>query len=139
MVNEVNDEESPIKVIRRDVQINELLCFVMCKSKVLTNVHLSKLCCDTYDEQTIRSAKNMLLKCVSLPDNDKRKKRRRTKVKATMMQNIMSIFYEMSPDDVPKFVAQDLNNLPPLTMDSFDMSRIIHEMTSVKSQLKILQ
>ena len=45
----------------------------------------------------------------------------------------------MSPDDVPKFVAQDLNNLPPLTMDSFDMSKIIDEMTSVKSQLQILQ
>ena len=30
-------------------------------------------------------------------------------------------------------------NLPPKTMDSFDMSRIVHEMTSVKSQLQILQ
>ena len=139
MANEVNDEESPIKVIRHDVQINEFLCFVMCKSKVLTNVHLSKLCCDTCDEQTIRSAKDMLLKCVSLPDNDKRKKRRRTKVKATIMQDIMSIFYRMSSDDVSKFVTQDLNNLPPLTMDSFDMSILIHEMTSVKSQLQILQ
>ena len=110
----------------------------MCKSKVLTNVNLSKLCCVTYDEQTIRSAKDMLLKCVSLPDNDKRKKRRGTKVKATMMQDIMLIFYEISPDDVPNFVAQDLNNPPRLTMDSFDMSRIILEMTSFKSQLQIL-
>ena len=139
MANKVNDEESPIKVIWRDVHINELLCFVMCKSKVLTNVHLSKLCCDTYDEKTIRSAKDMLLKCVSIPDNDKRKKRRHTQVKATMMQDIMSIFYEMSLDDVPKFDVQNLNILPPLPMDSFDMSRIIHEMTSVKSQLQKLQ
>ena len=90
MGNEINDEESAIKVIRHELQINELMCFVMCTSKVLTNVHLSKLCCDTYDEQTIRSAKDMLLKCVSLPDNNKHKKRRRTKVKATMMQDIMS-------------------------------------------------
>ena len=111
MVDAVAADECPIKVIREDVQVNELLCFVACKSNIITNAHLSKLCCDTYDESTIREAKDLLLKSVSLPNNDKRKTRRRTKVKTTNMQDILSIYCEMKSGRLPKFVAEDLNNL----------------------------
>ena len=139
MVDAVAADECPIKVIREDVQVNELLCFVACKSNIITNAQLSKLCCDTYDESTIREAKDLLLKSVSLPNNDKRKTRRRTKVKTTNMQDILSIYCEMKPGRLPKFVAEDLNNLPPLTLDNFDMGGIIQQMNSMKLQLKTLQ
>ena len=45
----------------------------------------------------------------------------------------------MKPGRLPKFVAEDLNNLPPLTLDNFDMGGIIQQMNSMKSQLKTLQ
>ena len=45
----------------------------------------------------------------------------------------------MKPGRLPKFVAEDLNNLHPLTLDNFDMGGIIQQMNSMKLQLKTLQ
>ena len=48
-------------------------------------------------------------------------------------------FLELTLDDVPLFVANNLRNLPPLSMDNFDMSRVIHDMEIIKLQMKVLQ
>ena len=134
-----NNDTCPIKIVRHDVQINELLCFVGSKSQIMANPQISKLCCDFYDISTIQTAKDVLLRSVSLPEGDKRKSRRRSKISQTNMQDIITIFYEMKPGEHPVFVAKNLNNLPPLTMNNFDMSHIIEEMSCIKAKLKILQ
>ena len=55
-----------VKTVRHDIQVNELLCFIGCKSKIMPNPQLSKLCCDFYDVPTTQTAKDVLLKSVSL-------------------------------------------------------------------------
>ena len=120
-----------VKTVRHDIQVNELLCFIRCKSKIMPNPQLSKLCCDFYDVPTIQTAKDVLLKNVSLPEGDKRKSRR-TKIAETNMQDIITMFYEMNPGDEPLFVARNLSNVPPLSMNNFDMSHFI-------SRLSVLQ
>ena len=55
------------------------------------------------------------------------------------MQDIITIFYEMNPGDEPLFVARNLNNVPPLSMNNFEMSHIIEEMGIIKSRLSVLQ
>ena len=55
------------------------------------------------------------------------------------MQDIITIFYEINPGDEPLFVARNLNNVPPLSMNNFDMSHIIEEMGIIKSRLSVLQ
>ena len=102
-----------VKTVRHDIQVNELLCFIGCKLKIMPNPQLSKLCCDFYDVPTIQTAKDVLLKSVSLPERDKRKSRRRTKIAETNMQDIITIFYEINTEDEPLFVARNLNNVPP--------------------------
>ena len=125
--------------VRWPVCHTELLCFIGYKSKIMPNPQLSKLCCDFYDVPTIQTAKDVLLKSVSLPEGDKRKSRRRTKIAETNMQDIITIFYEINPGDEPLFVARNLNNVPPLSMNNFDMSHIIEEMGKIKSRLSVLQ
>ena len=132
-------DDCPITITNHDVQINELLCFVGCKSRVMSNPQISKLCCDFYAISTIQEAKDMLLGSISLPETDKRKTRRRTTVAKTNMQDIITIFYEMKPREMPVFVAKNLNNLPPLSMDKFDMAHIIETMSDIQSKMLILQ
>ena len=55
------------------------------------------------------------------------------------MQDIITIFYEMKPREMPVFVAENLNNLPPLSMNNFDMSHIIEEMAVSKCKMALLQ
>ena len=116
------DDACPITITNHDIQINELLSFVSCKSRVMSNPHISKLCSDFYTNTAIQEAKDVLLGSISLPESDKRKSRRKTKIAATNMQDIITIFYEMKPREMPVFVAENLNNLPPLSMNNFDVT-----------------
>ena len=73
-----DDDTCPITVTNHDVQINELLSFVSCNSRVMSILQISKLCCDFYDNSSIQEAKDVLLGSISMPENDKWKSRRKT-------------------------------------------------------------
>ena len=49
------------------------------------------------------------------------------------------MFPRLILEDVPLFVANHLHNLPPLSMDNFNMSRVIPDMDTIKLQVKILK
>ena len=55
------------------------------------------------------------------------------------MQDIMNVYLELPPQSIPTFLTNDLANLPPITMNNFDVSSIIKDMTSMKQQMKIRQ
>ena len=57
----------------------------------------------------------------------------------TIPNTILRVFLELTLEDVPLLVANNLHNLLPLSMDNFDMSRGIHGMEIIKLQMKILQ
>ncbi|KAJ8712593.1 hypothetical protein PYW07_005435 [Mythimna separata] len=43
------------------------------------------------------------------------------------------------PDDVPAFVAKDLHKLPPVTFDHVDVTRLLMDITSLKTSLAEVQ
>ena len=97
------------------------------------------MCTDFYDVDVITAAKDDLMACVTLPEDDKRSGRRRANLKEVHMKDIVSILLEIKPEEVPEFLARDLNNVPPLSLNNFDMSRIILDMEKLKTQMKIIQ
>ena len=92
-------------VVNKEPATNELLCFVSAKVGIMTFDSLKKVCTDFYDVPEIRKAKDILLSKVTLPDGDKRKTRRRSNLKDTIMKDIISIFLEISKADMPLFLA----------------------------------
>ena len=129
----------PITVHNKGPITNELLCYVSCKVRICTFDVIVKMCTDFYDSDVIAAAKDDLMGCVTLPEDDKRSGRRRVNLKEVHMKDIVSIFLEIKPEDVPVFLAGDLNNVPPMSLNNFDMSRIITDMEVLKSQMKIIQ
>ena len=129
----------PITVHNKGPITNELLCYVSCKVRICTFDVIVKKCTDFYDSDVIAVAKGDLMGCVTLPEDDKRSGRRRVNLKEVHMKDIVSILLEIKPQDVPVFLAGDLNNVPPKSLNNFDMSRIITEMEVLKSQMKINQ
>ena len=122
------------------IVVNELLCFLSNKVGSMTYDAIMKLCLDFYDEESVTATKHTLLQNVAVSDNDdKKRKRIGPNKKINGMKDILNIFLEHTVEDVPLFDANNLKNLPPLSMDNFDMSRIIHDMEAMKMQLKILQ
>ena len=118
----------PITVHNKGPITNELLCYVSCKIIICTFDVIVKMCTDFYDSGVIAAAKDDLMSCVTLPEDDKRSGRRRVNLKEVHMKDIVSILLEIKPEDVPVFLAGDLNNVPPRSLNNFDMSRIITDM-----------
>ena len=55
------------------------------------------------------------------------------------MKDILNVFLVLTLEQLPQFVAEDLANLPPLSMDNFDMSSVIKDMENIKNQMRLLQ
>ena len=49
------------------------------------------------------------------------------------------MLHEIQPNEMPEFPAKNLNNVPPMNVDNFDMSRIITDMQAIQTKLSILQ
>ena len=72
-------------------------------------------------------------------DDEKKRSRKGPNKKLISMKDILNIFLVLTLEELPLFVAQDLANLPPLSMDNVDMSSVIKDMESIKNQMKIMQ
>ena len=110
-----------------------------CKIRTCTFAVIVRMYTDFYDGDVITAAKVDLMACVTLPGDDKRSGRRKANLKEVHTKDIVSILLEIKPDDVPVFLARDLNNVPPMSLNKFDMPRIILDMEKLKSQMKIIQ
>ena len=115
------------------------MCFVAYKIHSCTFDVIVKLCTDFYDGDVITAAKDDLMACVTLPEDDKRSGRQRANLKEVDMKDIVSILLEINPEEVPVFLARDLNNVPPLSLNNFDMSHITLDMEKLKTKMKIIQ
>ena len=120
--------------------ISEVLCFIVTKITTMPYDMLVKLCVDFYSEQEIEKAKDVLFQTAVDNDGDRWKIKRRADGKKLMhVRDILNIILELSPDNVPIFLCKDLNRLPPLSMNNFDVSTLIKSVESLQIQMKILQ
>ena len=104
------------------------------------NNMLLKLLMDFYGDDMVARAKSVLLENVTVPDDDEAKRSRKgLNKKLNSMKDILNVFLVLTLDQLPLFVAEDLANLPPLSMDNFDMSSVIKDMESIKNQMRLLQ
>ena len=101
---------------------------------------LLKLLMDFYGVDMVARAKSVLLENVSIPDDDEAKRSRKgLNKKLNSMNDILNVFLVLTLDQLPLFVAEDLANLPPLSMNNFDKSSVIKYMEIIKNQMRLLQ
>ena len=73
-----------------------------------------------------------LVDCVMLPKADKRSGRWKADPKEVHLKYIVSILPRIKPEAVPLCLANDLNNVPSLSPNNCDISRIITDMEKLK-------
>ena len=134
--NQRTDDEK--ESIKEAVYIpNELLCYMQNKTQVCTQDFLVQVCCDFYCEDAISEAKALLYKNVQT--KGRLIGRRGAQKSLHEMRDIYQVLLEMEPTDDTTFVAHNLSNLPPLSMDNNDTLRLLKEIENVKSDLKCMQ
>ena len=118
--------------------VNELLCFISNKMDVMTQDLLVKLCTDFYGKGVIDNAKKLVYaKCnamnldIALP---RFVKRQGPKKKQSDVLDIIGLCHEVG-SKLPVFVARDLSNLPPVSVNSFDVASLMRDIEDMKLQL----
>ena len=121
----------------RVVIVNELLSFTQNRMNTLPLNNVVKLCTDFYTREDIVVAKRLLF------DNVKGNEYRHVLRKGDNnnvedMRDIAVLLYSTEIRNTPRFVAEDLSNLPPLSASDFDVVKILKEVENVRQSVKLL-
>ena len=55
------------------------------------------------------------------------------------MQDILNILLETEVCDMPVFMARDLSNLPPLSFNHFDISKVMRQLEAMRNELDLVK
>ncbi|KAJ8710134.1 hypothetical protein PYW07_009500 [Mythimna separata] len=111
---------------------NEVLAFIKHAIDYMDEVSILQICKSSFNEEEISSAKLLLFQ--ALGKVDQMQSRRRDGGQRSV-QDIITMMKSTDPDDVPAFVAKDLHKLPPVTFDHVDVTRLLKDITSLKTSL----
>lgn len=118
-----------------NIVINELLSFVQNKVNVMDDESLVRVCTTAFSETDIAQAKSLLFDSVS-----KRKKTRRREGKTLRdLDDIICLIRETATEDIPIFVARELDRLPPVTFDHVDVTRLLKDIILIQKELRDIQ
>ncbi|KAI5635536.1 hypothetical protein NE865_11710 [Phthorimaea operculella] len=123
---------STVKCSSCNIVICEVLAFIQNKQDVMDEETLVRLCLSSFTAQDIESAKQLLFDSVS----QRKKSRRKANKSFKDLHDVIALFKESLPEDLPIFVAKDLQKLPPLTFDHIDATRLLKDMIVMKSELQ---
>ncbi|CAH2245591.1 jg6526 [Pararge aegeria aegeria] len=105
------------------------------KYSVLCRTKLALICRQSFEEDEIFKAKCLLFE--SLPHRLIKRKGEDRKQKN--IDYIIGVLRGTEPDDIPVFVARDLQKLPPVTFDHVDATRLLKDIVLLQRQVRVLQ
>ena len=122
--------------------VNELLCFVHDKLKVMPPDSIGQVCGNFYNDNCVATAKQLLYdKCASVCNSDDRSdrniKRQGPNAKRDNMNDILS-FMQRKPSLPATFVAQNISNLPAASFNNLDVSTLLSNIENFFSAPKLL-
>ena len=120
------------------VVIDELMCFLTNKIKLLPPATIIQLCVSTFNEAEIEASKRVFFDLCAGNDNIRYQKRRGERKSALNIEDMIKLLNEKGTD-VPTFVALDLSKLPPITFDSLDVSMLLNEMKKTQNDIEMLR
>ena len=115
---------------------SELLCFVADRSQIMTADDLVKvLCSDFYTDDEIVSARDLINSLTCKSDGQRLPKRKmQDKARATV-EDVVKVI--LNPNvQLPQFYAVNLTRLPPVTPNHCDMSLLLGEIQSLRSEVR---
>lgn len=126
---------SVLKCKNCNIVICELLAFVQNKVDVMVEESLVQICSTAFTDEEIEKAKNLLFDSVS----KKKSTRRREGKTQRNLDDIICLIKETDPEEIPIFVARDLQKLPPVTFDHVDVTRLLKEIVLIQKDLGVIQ
>lgn len=115
---------------------NELLAFIQNAIDTMDEISIMQICKSNFKEDEISKGKMLLFQTTGKLDQMPSRRRDGTD---KSVQDIITFMKATDPDDVPTFVAKELHKLAPVTFDHVDVTRLLKDITSLKSSLAQMQ
>lgn len=120
-----------------NIVICEVLAFIQNKQNVMTADSLVKVCTSSFSTEEIEMAKTLLFD--SLMNKQKKIQRKNAGKSGRNLNDMISIFRNTDPEELPIFVAKDLHRLPPLTFDHVDCTRLLKDILVLKNEISVIK
>ncbi|KAI5640819.1 hypothetical protein NE865_06927 [Phthorimaea operculella] len=117
--------------------IDEFLTFVQNKIDVLDELSITQICATNFTESDIETSKTTLFQAV--PDGGRCMLRKGEDKTKKNIKDVIKLFKEVDPNLQPTFVAKNLNRLPPVSFDHVDVTRLLKDVTMLKTELLTLR
>lgn len=114
-----------------DFRRSELLCFIADKQRSMPYDHLVKVCTDFYRDDEIIAARNLL----SEVTGRRLTQRKGSDMKRSTVQDIVKVMLNPTTE-LPRFYAMELARLPPVDITHCDVSAILQELQSLRSEVR---
>lgn len=134
----MTSNEKVLKCINCNLVVNELLTFVQNKHDVMDNESLVRICSTAFTMEDIEKAKSLLFQSVTTDLRQIRRKNKDGKSNKDLF-DIIEVFKATDPEIIPIFVARDLNQLPPVTFDHVDCTKLLKDIVLLQNELKAIK
>ncbi|XP_049887025.1 uncharacterized protein LOC126381609 [Pectinophora gossypiella] len=124
-----------LKCSNCNIVISEVLAFIQNKIDVMTEVSLAQICESAFNAEEISEAKSLLFESLS----KKMKKRIRQGKTLRNIEDIICLFKETDPEQIPIFVARNLEKLPPVTFDHVDVTALLKKIVVLEKSLQNIE
>ena len=112
--------------------INEVLTYINNKCDLIPQFHLVKIIADFYTDNEIEAAKQVLYDSCPNHTGNRFKRRQGNDKTRKNIDDMVDMLTKCPIDQVPIFVARDLQNLLPIDITNIDVSNITAEVSNLK-------
>ncbi|KAJ8720777.1 hypothetical protein PYW08_006242 [Mythimna loreyi] len=126
-----------LKCANCNVVICEVLAFIQNKCDVMDEDSMIRLCATAFTPDEISAAKNLLFASVKIVG--KKINRKREGKMQREIEDIIALIKQKDPEEMPIFVARDLQKLPPVTFDHLDATRILKDLILLKHEIETIK
>lgn len=126
-----------VKCPQCNIVIDELLCYVQNKLSTSDDDTLIRICFSAFSYDEIKNSKALLFD--SVPTNIRNIKRKQKGKEHRDLADIIGLLKSTDPDVIPIFVARHLDNLPPITFDHLDVTKLLKDLTLLKDEVRELK
>ncbi|KAL0881578.1 hypothetical protein ABMA27_001409 [Loxostege sticticalis] len=122
-----------LKCDKCNIVIDEMLAYVQNKVSVVDEMTLVRICLSSFTSEEIKKSKSLLFDSIS---TKLRKIVRKNKGKEERdIADIINLFKSVDAEEMPVFVAQQLEKLPPITFDHLDCTKLLKDILKVQSEI----
>ncbi|KAJ2945535.1 hypothetical protein O0L34_g354 [Tuta absoluta] len=128
---------STLKCSACNIVIDELLAVIQNKISVCDELTLVRLCSSAFTSDEIKKSKSLLFNAI--PTQKRKITRKKDGKEQRDLHDIIDLFRSVEPDDIPVFVARQLEKLPPLTFDHLDCTRLLKDIVSLRVDIDFIK